>query len=56
MNRVPVDVNVFKGVPHGFRRFGDRLSASKRWDDVMANGILWSLNNPTPAEKLNIKT
>lgn len=44
--RVPTNVNVFRGVPHGFRRYGDKLSASKNWDDVMSEGITWSLSNP----------
>lgn len=43
---MPTEVNVFKGVPHGFRRFGAKLSASKRWDDVMENGIKWALQKP----------
>ena len=45
-SRVPTDVNVFPGVPHGFRRHGDKLSASKRWDEVMSGGITWALSNP----------
>ncbi|KAJ5811450.1 hypothetical protein N7474_007751 [Penicillium riverlandense] len=45
-NGVPTNVNVFRGVPHGFRRYGDKLSASKHWDDVMSEGITWSLSNP----------
>ncbi|KAJ5098028.1 hypothetical protein N7532_005029 [Penicillium argentinense] len=45
-NKVPTNVNVFRGVPHGFRRYGDRLSASKRWDEVMSDGISWALSHP----------
>lgn len=45
-SRVPTEVNVFPGVPHGFRRYGDKLSASKRWDEVMSGGITWALSNP----------
>lgn len=44
--RVPTNVNVFPGVPHGFRRYGDKLSASKKWDEVMSDGISWALSNP----------
>lgn len=45
--RVPTDVHVFPGVPHGFRRYGDKLAASsKRWDEVMTNGISWALSSP----------
>lgn len=53
---VPTDVTVFKGVPHGFRRFGDKLaSASKAWDDVTTNGIKWCLSNPGAGD-FKIKT
>ena len=45
---VPTDVHVFPGVPHGFRRYKDKLSESKRWDEVMSNGIGWALTNPAP--------
>ncbi|KAJ5983093.1 hypothetical protein N7481_005192 [Penicillium waksmanii] len=46
-NGVPTDVHVFPGVPHGFRRYGDKLAASsKRWDEVMTNGISWALSSP----------
>ena len=54
--KVPTDVTVFRGVPHGFRRFGDKLAtASKAWDDVTANGIRWCLSNPSAGE-FHIKT
>ncbi|XEV04422.1 hypothetical protein FSHL1_009709 [Fusarium sambucinum] len=52
---VPTDIHVFKGLPHGFRRFGDQLSESKRWDKVMENGIKWALSNPEPTGKFEIK-
>ncbi|KKK21187.1 hypothetical protein ARAM_004673 [Aspergillus rambellii] len=45
---VPTRTNVFKGVPHGFRRYGDRLSASKKWDEVMVEGIRFALSDPVP--------
>ncbi|KAJ5184241.1 hypothetical protein N7492_001857 [Penicillium capsulatum] len=45
-NGVPTDVHVFRGVPHAFRRFGDKLSASEYWDRVMNDGIPWALSNP----------
>ncbi|PLN78364.1 Alpha/Beta hydrolase protein [Aspergillus taichungensis] len=47
-NGVPTDVNVFPGLPHGFRRYGDKLSGSKKWDDVITNGIKWVLDKPEP--------
>ncbi|KAL4775431.1 Alpha/Beta hydrolase protein [Aspergillus nidulans var. acristatus] len=47
-NGVPTQTNVFKGVPHGFRRYGDRLSVCKKWDEVMAGGIKWALDEPAP--------
>jgi len=43
---VPTDINVFKGLPHGFRRFGESLSECKRWDRVMESGIVWALAEP----------
>jgi acetyl esterase/lipase len=43
---VPTDIYLFKGVPHGHRRFGAALKASQDWDDVTANGILWTLGKP----------
>lgn len=48
--RVPTDVTVFKGLPHGFRRYGNKLSASKKWDEVMAQGIQHALSDPVPGE------
>lgn len=53
--RVPTDINVFKGVPHGFRRFGDALSASKRWDNVIDEGIKWVLSNPAATNNFDVK-
>ena len=53
---VPTDVHVFRGVPHGFRRFGDKLSSSsKYWDQVMGDGISWALSSP-PARAFDIKS
>ncbi|GAB1204082.1 hypothetical protein APSETT445_002731 [Aspergillus pseudonomiae] len=49
-NGVPTDVNVFKGLPHGFRRYGSKLSASKKWDEVMAQGIQHALSDPVAGE------
>jgi hypothetical protein len=46
--RVPTNVHVFRGVPHGFRMYGDKLSGSKRWDEVMSAGISWALSKPEP--------
>ncbi|KAF3384269.1 hypothetical protein F1880_002990 [Penicillium rolfsii] len=45
-NGVPTNINVFPGEPHGFRRHGDKLTSSKRWDEVMSSGITWALSNP----------
>jgi hypothetical protein len=46
-DRVPTDVTVYRGVPHGFRRYGNALErASKKWDEVMSDGISWAMSNP----------
>ena len=45
-NGVATDVHIFKGVPHGFRRFGDKLSICKDYDKVMHDGIRWALSHP----------
>lgn len=55
-DRVPIDVHLFEGVPHGFRRYGDKLSASKRWDKVMEEGIVWALSRPSATGKFEVKT
>ncbi|RBR06159.1 uncharacterized protein FIESC28_11174 [Fusarium coffeatum] len=52
---VPTDVHLFNGLPHGFRRFGEQLSESERWDKVMENGIKWALSNPPPTGKFEFK-
>ncbi|CAI0643180.1 unnamed protein product [Colletotrichum noveboracense] len=44
---VPTETHIFRGVPHGFRRFGDKLSESKHWDNVTDYGIKWALTKPT---------
>lgn len=51
---VPTDINVFKGLPHGFRRY-NQLSESKRWDRVMEDGIRWALAEPSPSRKFIVK-
>ncbi|KAM7208238.1 Alpha/Beta hydrolase protein [Naviculisporaceae sp. PSN 640] len=53
-NGVPTDVHFFHGLPHGFRRYGNKLSESKRWDRVMEQGIKWALSNPE-ATPFNVK-
>ncbi|KAJ5083478.1 hypothetical protein N7456_012905 [Penicillium angulare] len=55
-NGVPTDTTIFRGVPHGFRRYGSSLErASKLWDETVSNGITWALSNP-PAGAFEIKT
>lgn len=53
-NGVAVNAHLFKGVPHGFRRFGDKLSLSKAWDNVMHDGIRWALNQPVPGGAVDL--
>jgi hypothetical protein len=47
---VPTNIHVFEGVPHGFRRFGEKLSVSKDWDEVIEEGIRWVLAKPSAVE------
>ncbi|KAJ5957457.1 hypothetical protein N7501_011736 [Penicillium viridicatum] len=54
-NGVPTNVNVFKGVPHGFRRFGERLSVCKKWDQTMEDGIRWALAKPSASRGFDIQ-
>jgi hypothetical protein len=44
--RIPTNIHVFRGVPHGFRRYGDKLPGSKKWDELMSGGITWALEKP----------
>jgi hypothetical protein len=42
---------LFKGVPHGHRRFGKALKASDHWDECVDKGILWALSKPQATGK-----
>ncbi|ODH32318.1 hypothetical protein ACO22_03388 [Paracoccidioides brasiliensis] len=54
-NGVPTKVNVFRGLPHGFRRFSqDQLPAGKRWDEVICEGIQFALSDPVATGKFEI--
>jgi acetyl esterase/lipase len=52
---VPTEIRLFKGVPHGHRRFGDALKASKDWDDCVEEGIAWVLSKPKATGKFDVK-
>ena len=52
---VPTDVRLFKGVPHGFRRFGPALKASAQWDKAIEDGIEWARSKPAATGKFEIK-
>ncbi|KAF2012445.1 alpha/beta-hydrolase, partial [Aaosphaeria arxii CBS 175.79] len=52
---VPTDTRLFKGVPHGFRRFGAALKASEQWDLAVEEGIHWALSKPAATGKFDIK-
>ena len=54
--RVPVDVHMFPGLPHGFRRVLGELAESARWDQVIEQGITWVLSKPTASGSFEIKT
>lgn len=51
---IPTKTHLFHGVPHGFRRFGDKLSASKKWDKAIDEGILWCLSRPEATGKFDV--
>ncbi|KAH6950037.1 Alpha/Beta hydrolase protein [Fusarium avenaceum] len=53
---VPTDVNLFIGLPHGFRSYEEKLSASARWDKVIEDGICWALSDPLPSHEFHVKT
>ncbi|KAM5344094.1 hypothetical protein ACJ41O_012631 [Fusarium nematophilum] len=53
---VPTDIHVFKGLPHGFRRFGKQLTECDRWDKVMEDGIRWALSCPDPSWTFSIQS
>lgn len=56
LNRVPVDVHMFPGLPHGFRRVLGKLEESARWDRAIEQGIAWVLSKPTASGSMEIKT
>lgn len=52
---VPTEVRLFKGVPHGHRRFGKALKASDHWDACVDEGIVWALSRPQATGKFEVK-
>lgn len=52
---VPTEIRLFKGVPHGHRRFGKALKASEHWDQCVDEGILWALSKPKATGKFDVK-
>ncbi|KAF1957667.1 alpha/beta hydrolase fold-3 domain-containing protein [Byssothecium circinans] len=52
---VPTDIRVFKGVPHGFRRFGNALKASAEWDRTLEEGIWWAIGKPKATGRFDVK-
>ncbi|KAH7029590.1 Alpha/Beta hydrolase protein [Microdochium trichocladiopsis] len=52
---VPTETYLFRGVPHGYRGFGEKLPiASAHWDRVLHEGIKWVLSNPRAKEEFVI--
>ena len=51
---VPTDTSLFKGVPHGYRGAAPHLKASKAWDEVLQQGILWALATPEATGKFDV--
>ncbi|KAK5202998.1 hypothetical protein LTR41_011272 [Exophiala xenobiotica] len=54
-NGVPTNINVFKGLSHGFRRFGKRLSASEHWDNLVNEGIRRALGSPRVSGQFEVR-
>ncbi|KAI4945773.1 hypothetical protein J4E91_007686 [Alternaria rosae] len=52
---VPTSTMLFKGVPHGHRRFGKALKASEHWDQCVDEGILWVLSKPEATGKFEVR-
>ncbi|CBY00816.1 hypothetical protein IAQ61_011726 [Plenodomus lingam] len=52
---VPTETRLFRGVPHGHRRFGKELKASEHWDQCVEEGILWVLSKPEATGKFEVK-
>ncbi|KEY74439.1 hypothetical protein S7711_04477 [Stachybotrys chartarum IBT 7711] len=52
---VPTEVHMFRGMPHFFRGFGDKISQSKRWDAVIEHGVKWPLTAPNGTGQFIIK-
>ncbi|KAL6706655.1 hypothetical protein ACN47E_005197 [Coniothyrium glycines] len=52
---VPTEIRLFKGVPHGHRRFGKALKASQHWDECIDEGITWVLSKPEATGKFDVK-
>ncbi|KAF1833228.1 hypothetical protein BDW02DRAFT_570217 [Decorospora gaudefroyi] len=52
---VPTEIRLFKGVPHGHRRFGTALKASEHWDQCVDEGILWVLSKPKATGRFDVK-
>ncbi|KAH7117138.1 alpha/beta hydrolase fold-3 domain-containing protein [Dendryphion nanum] len=52
---VPTQTLLFKGVPHGYRRFGNLLKASEDWDRAVEEGLLWTLSKPQATGKFDVE-
>jgi acetyl esterase/lipase len=52
---VPTEIRLFRGVPHGHRRFGKALKASEHWDQCVNEGIVWALSKPEATGKFDVK-
>ncbi|KAF9733484.1 hypothetical protein PMIN06_010376 [Paraphaeosphaeria minitans] len=53
---VPTEIRLFKGVPHGYRRFGSVLKdSSAQWDKAVEDGIAWANKKPAATGKFDVK-
>lgn len=52
---VPTNISVFKGVPHAHAAYMRGMKASGDWDEVLQQGILWTLSKPKATGTFEVK-
>ncbi|KAF7541795.1 hypothetical protein G7054_g215 [Neopestalotiopsis clavispora] len=52
---VAVDVHIFPGLPHNFRRILNNVPEAARWDRTIERGIQWLLSKPMATGTFEVK-